>query len=248
MFCIGCGHRTVFDALRQLKVTVAGDIGCYTMGALPPYEASHTTFCMGASIGAAFGLERAGHERTVAVIGDSTFVHSGIPPLIDAVYNGSSLTLVILDNSTTGMTGQQPHPAAGATLKGKPAPKLDLEGMVRAAGVEHVRVVDTWQRKEVGRAIRSALAHEGPAVVIARGPCMRRPEMKLAERGAAPYFVDESLCTKCDACFKVWCPAITRTAQGFPVIDPLECTACTVCAQVCPVDAIGPGRPVISDQ
>ncbi|MBI3763607.1 MAG: indolepyruvate ferredoxin oxidoreductase subunit alpha, partial [Chloroflexi bacterium] len=152
MFCVGCGHRTVFDALRQLKVTVAGDIGCYTMGALPPYEASHTTFCMGASIGTAFGLERAGHERTVAVIGDSTFVHAGIPALIDAVYNGSSLTLIILDNSTTGMTGAQPHASSGKTLKGKPAPKLNLEALARSVGVQKVQVVDTWQRKEVGRA------------------------------------------------------------------------------------------------
>ncbi|HLE29850.1 MAG TPA: indolepyruvate ferredoxin oxidoreductase subunit alpha [Anaerolineales bacterium] len=240
MFCVGCGHRTVFDTLRQLKVTVAGDIGCYTMGALPPYEASHTTFCMGASIGTAFGLERAGHRRTVAIIGDSTFVHAGIPSLIDAVYNGSSLTLIILDNATTGMTGQQPHPAAGTTLRGKPAPKLDLEGLVRAAGVKQVQVVDTWQRRDVVRAIREAVSYEGPAVVIAQGPCMRLPEMKLSERGEKPYFVDEAVCTKCDACFKVWCPAITRTAQGFPVIDALECTACTVCAQVCPADAIGP--------
>lgn len=242
MFCIGCGHRTVFDALRQLKVTVAGDIGCYTMGALPPYEAEHTTFCMGASIGTAFGLERAGHDRTVAVIGDSTFVHGGIPALIDAVYNGSSITLIILDNSTTGMTGQQPHPAAGMTLKGRPAPKLDLEALVRATGVKQVQTVDTWQRKEVVRAIRRALAAsgQGPTVVIAQGPCMRLPEMKLSERGVTPFFVDEALCTKCEACFKVWCPAITRTAQGFPVINGLECTACTVCAQVCPVDAILP--------
>ncbi len=240
MFCVGCGHRTVFDSLRQLKVTVAGDIGCYTMGALPPYEASHTTFCMGSGIGTAFGLERAGHDRTVAIIGDSTFVHSGLPSLIDAVYNGSSLTLIILDNSTTGMTGQQPNSSAGKTLRGKPAPKLDLVAMVRAAGVQQVQVVDTWERKEVVRAIRSALAHEGPAVVIAKGPCMRLPEMKLSERGETPFFIDEALCTKCDACFKVWCPAITRTSQGFPIIDGLECTACTVCAQVCPVDAIVP--------
>jgi len=240
MFCVGCGHRTVFDSLRQLKVTVAGDIGCYTMGALPPYEAEHTTFCMGASIGTAFGLERAGHERTAAIIGDSTFVHAGIPALIDAVYNGSALTLIILDNSTTGMTGAQPHPATGKTLKGKPAPKLDLEAMARAAGVKQVQVVDTWQRKEVVRAIRSAVAYEGPSVVIAQGPCMRLPEMKLSARGVNPYVVDESLCTQCDACFKVWCPAITRTAVGFPVIDGMECTACTVCAQVCPVDAILP--------
>ncbi|MFQ5399968.1 MAG: indolepyruvate ferredoxin oxidoreductase subunit alpha [Anaerolineae bacterium] len=236
MFCVGCGHRTVFAALRQLKVTVSGDIGCYTMGALPPFEAEHTTFCMGASIGTAVGLEQAGHERVVAIIGDSTFVHAGIPPLIDAVYNGSRLTLVILDNSATGMTGSQPHPASGKNVLGQEAPKLDLVGICKASGVEHVAVVDTWQRKEVTRALRKALAHKGPAVVIARGPCMQLPEMK--RRDVPPYIVEESLCTKCDACFKVWCPAIKRTETGYPVITAVECTSCTVCAQVCPTDAI----------
>jgi indolepyruvate ferredoxin oxidoreductase alpha subunit len=238
MFCVGCGHRTVFAALRQLKVTVAGDIGCYTMGALPPYEASHTTFCMGASIGTAVGLESAGQDNVVAVIGDSTFIHSGIPSLIDAVYNGSRLSLVILDNSTTGMTGSQPHPAAGHTLDGRPAPKLDLEAMCAAAGVQHVEVVDTWDRKGIVTALRSALATPAPAVVIARGPCQQLPEIKHSLR--VPYWIDESLCTKCDACFKVWCPAIVRTDPGFPFIEAADCTACTVCAQVCPVDAIYP--------
>ena len=236
MLCIGCGHRTVFAALRQLKVVVAGDIGCYTMGALPPYEAEHTTFCMGASIGTAVGLERAGHERVVAVIGDSTFIHAGIPPLIDAVYNGSNLTLVILDNSATGMTGSQPHPAAGKNALGQPAPKLDLVAMARAAGVEYVSVVDTWQRKEVIRTMRKALSHKGPAVVIAQGPCQQLPEMKRRE--IVPFVVEEELCTRCEACFKVWCPAIKRTENDFPFIVPEECTACTVCAQVCPTAAI----------
>jgi indolepyruvate ferredoxin oxidoreductase alpha subunit len=236
MFCVGCGHRTVFAALRQLKVTVAGDIGCYTMGALPPYEASHTTFCMGASIGTAFGLERAGQERVIAVIGDSTFIHAGIPSLIDAVYNGSQITLVILDNSTTGMTGSQPHPGAGKTLDGQPAPKLDLAALCRTIGVAHVETVDTWNRKAVGGALRAGLAHPGPAVVIAQGPCQQLPEMKYSAR--VPFYVDESLCTQCEACFKVWCPAIVRTEGGFPSIKAEECTACTVCAQVCPVDAI----------
>ena len=236
MFCVGCGHRTVFAALRQLKVTIAGDIGCYTMGALPPYEAEHTTFCMGASIGTAVGLEKAGHERVVAVIGDSTFVHAGIPPLIDAVYNGSNLTLVILDNSATGMTGGQPHPAAGKNAKGESAPKLDLVAIAKAAGVDHVSVVDTWQRKEVFRSLRKALSHKGPAVVIAQGPCQQLPEMKRRE--LIPFTVEEELCTQCEACFKVWCPAIKRTANDFPYIVPEECTACTVCAQVCPTEAI----------
>lgn len=238
MFCIGCGHRTVFSGLRQLKVTVAGDIGCYTMGALPPYEASHTTFNMGASIGTAIGLEQAGQDRVVSIIGDSTFIHAGLPALVDAVYNGSNLTLLILDNSTTGMTGGQPHPASGTALSGEEAPKLDLEQMCRASGVEHVQVVDTWNRKGVLGSIRKALAYEGPSVVISQGPCVRLPEMK--QRELIPYYVDEELCTQCDACFKVWCPAITRTDDNFPIIDAADCTACTVCAQVCPTDAIYP--------
>jgi indolepyruvate ferredoxin oxidoreductase alpha subunit len=238
MFCIGCGHRTVFSALRQLRVTVTGDIGCYTMGALPPYEASHTTFNMGASIGTAFGLERAGEERVVAVIGDSTFVHAGIPALVDAVYNSSEITLIILDNSTTGMTGGQPHPASGKSLSGNAAPSLDLEEVSRAVGVDHVVTVDTWDRKAVNQALRKAIAFKGPSVVIAQGPCQQLPEMK--QRSLIPYFVDEPLCTQCDACFKVWCPAITRTESNFPIINPLECTACTVCAQVCPTEAIYP--------
>jgi indolepyruvate ferredoxin oxidoreductase alpha subunit len=236
MFCVGCGHRTVFAALRQLKVTVAGDIGCYTMGALPPFEAEHTTFCMGASIGTAVGLEKAGHNRVVAIIGDSTFVHAGIPPLIDAVYNDSHLTLVILDNSTTGMTGAQPHAASGKNARGDEAPKLDLVGICKAAGVGEVNVVDTWQRKEVTRTLRKAVNHKGPSVVIAQGPCMQLPEMKY--RDIPPYIVIEELCTQCDACFKVWCPAIKRTDLGYPLIASTECTSCTVCAQVCPTDAI----------
>ena len=236
MMCVGCGHRTVFAALKQLKVTVSGDIGCYTMGALPPYEAEHTTFCMGASIGVAVGLEQAGHENTVAIIGDSTFIHAGIPPLIDAVYNQSRLTLVILDNSATGMTGSQPNPASGKDARGQSAPKLDLEALCRASGVEKVEVVDTWQRKEIVNALRRAIAHKGPAVVIARGPCQQLPEVKRSPR--IPFFVIEDLCTQCNACFKVWCPAITRTENNFPVIAANECTSCTVCAQVCPTDAI----------
>lgn len=236
MFCVGCGHRTVFAALRQLKVTVTGDIGCYTMGALPPFEAEHTTFCMGASIGTAIGLEQAGHERVVAVIGDSTFVHAGIPPLIDAVYNDSKLTLLVLDNSATGMTGGQPHPASGKNALGEAAPKLNLVDITRAAGVEMVEVVDTWQRKQIVSTIRKALEHDGPSVIIAQGPCQQLPEMK--GRQIIPYTIDQEACTQCDACFKVWCPAIIRTEENFPHIIPSDCTACTVCIQVCPEDAI----------
>jgi len=236
MMCVGCGHRTVFAALKQLKVTVSGDIGCYTMGALPPYEAEHTTFCMGASIGVAVGLEQAGHKDTLAIIGDSTFIHAGIPPLIDAVYNKSHLTLVILDNSATGMTGSQPNASSGKNILGEETPKLDLEAFCRATGVGLVEVVDTWQRKEMVRALRRSIAYPGPSVVIARGACQQLPEMK--KRNVIPFKVEEELCTQCNACFKVWCPAITRTLGNFPVIAANECTSCTVCAQVCPTDAI----------
>jgi indolepyruvate ferredoxin oxidoreductase alpha subunit len=236
MMCVGCGHRTVFAALKQLKVTVSGDIGCYTMGALPPYEAEHTTFCMGASIGVAIGLEQAGHKDVVAIIGDSTFVHSGIPPLIDAVYNKSNLTLVILDNSATGMTGSQQNSSSGKNVMGQDAPKLDIEALCHACGIEKVEVVDTWERKEIVNTLRRSMSHKGPSVVIARGDCQQLPEMK--HRDIAPFVVEEALCTQCDACFKVWCPAITRTANNFPVIAANECTSCTVCAQVCPTDAI----------
>ncbi|HEY5729171.1 MAG TPA: indolepyruvate ferredoxin oxidoreductase subunit alpha [Anaerolineales bacterium] len=236
MLCVGCGHRTVFAALRQLKVIVSGDIGCYTMGALPPYEAEHTTFSMGSSIGVSVGLEQAGHKDTVAIIGDSTFIHAGIPPLIDAVYNKSNLTLVILDNSATGMTGSQPNPSSGKDVLGEEAPKLDLEALCRATGVGSIEVVDTWQRKEIVNVLRGAIAYKGPAVVIARGPCQQLPEMK--RRNVIPFIVEEELCTQCDACFKVWCPAITRTENNYPVIAAKECTSCTVCAQICPTDAI----------
>jgi indolepyruvate ferredoxin oxidoreductase alpha subunit len=197
---------------------------------------------MGASIGNAIGLERAGHEKVVAVIGDSTFIHSGIPPLIDAVYNGSQLTLVLLDNTATGMTGAQHNPSSGIDLFGEKTPKLDLHKLVEATGVEHITVVDTWQRKEVFQALSKALAHPGPAVVIAQGPCQQLPEMK--NREIIPFFVEEELCTKCDACFKVWCPAIKRTEEGFPIIVANECTSCTVCAQVCPTNAIILENPI----
>jgi indolepyruvate ferredoxin oxidoreductase, alpha subunit len=245
MFCVGCGHRTVFATLRQLKVIVSGDIGCYTMGALPPYEAEHTTFCMGASIGTAIGLEQAGQDRVVAVIGDSTFVHAGIPPLVDAVYNRSKLTLIILDNSATGMTGSQPNPASGKNALGEEAPKLDLVELCRAIGVKMVQVVDTWQRKEIVSVVSKALAFDGPAVVIAQGPCQQLPEMK--RRFIIPYTVEEELCTQCEACFKVWCPAIKRTETGYPFIVTNECTSCTVCAQVCPTDAIHLMDMVVED-
>lgn len=238
VFCVGCGHRTVFHALRDLDAMVAGDIGCYTMGALPPFEASHTTFCMGASIGNAFGFEKAGVEKVVAVIGDSTFIHGGIPALIDAVYNKGKTTVVILDNGTTGMTGGQPHPGTDRTLMGEATKKLDLERLAQAVGVEFVRVVDAWKLLEVKRTIKEAIEFPGPAVVIARGSCQRLPQMRERYDRSAKYAIDEEICYGCDLCLALRCPAIIRNEGRKPAISALECTACGICAQICPVEAI----------
>lgn len=236
MLCVGCGHRTVFDVLRQLKLHVAGDIGCYTMGALPPYEASHTTFCMGASIGNAFGFRRAGHEKTVAIIGDSTFVHAGIPSLIDTVYNQENTTVIILDNGTTGMTGQQPHPGVGKTLTGTDTHALDFVALARAVGVQFVETVDVWDRKTLSQTIRDAQKFPGPAVVIAQGPCQQTPQMKA--RHLTPFEIDYNLCTDCGACYRTHCPAIVEGDAKLPTIVAQDCVACAVCVDYCPVDAI----------
>ncbi len=233
--CVGCGHRGLFNVLKRMGVQVAGDIGCYTMGALPPFEAEDTIFCMGASIGNAFGFKQAGIERTVAIIGDSTFIHAGIPSLIDAVYNQSQVTTIILDNDTTGMTGQQVHPGTGRTLKGTPTRKLDLEALVRAIGIDHVAVVDPWEMDNLENAIQRAMAHNGPAVVIARHPCLMIPEQRRLER--TPYQVIQDECIVCGACYLVGCPAITEV-DDYPIISAIDCTACTLCVQMCPVDAI----------
>ncbi|MCL6451460.1 MAG: indolepyruvate ferredoxin oxidoreductase subunit alpha [Acetobacteraceae bacterium] len=239
VLCPGCPHRPMFYVLHRLGVTVTGDIGCYTLAVLPPLQSIDTCTCMGASIGQAMGIElalgREASRRTVAVIGDSTFVHSGITGLIEVVYNRGAVTVIILDNGTTAMTGHQPHPATGVTAEGQRTHRLDLEGLCRAVGVEKVEVVDPCDLEAARQAVSSALAHEGPAVVISRRPCV------LLDRGARrePMSVDPVCCTGCGSCWELGCPAlepgeITR-------IDAGRCTGCGVCAQVCPMEAIGGG-------
>jgi indolepyruvate ferredoxin oxidoreductase alpha subunit len=235
-FCTGCLHRTVYHALRDLNAMVAGDIGCYTMGALPPFGMVHVNYCMGSSVGNAYGLQQAGVERAVAVIGDSTFIHAGIPGLIDAVYNGGNNTIVILDNSTTGMTGQQVHAGTGVTLKGEPTVKFDFATLARAVGVKHVAEVDAWQMLEVKRAVKEAMQYDGVAVVVVHGPCQQLPEMK--EREIVPYVVDQAACYGCDLCLALYCPAILKGEEDKPRILEWECVACGICAQICPVEAI----------
>jgi indolepyruvate ferredoxin oxidoreductase alpha subunit len=235
VLCAGCPHRGVFNTLKQLGVLVTGDIGCYTLGCLPPYEAIHTTFCMGASIGNATGFNRAGEDRVVAVIGDSTFLHGGLPSLISAVYNGVPTTMVLLDNGTTGMTGHQEHPGTGHTLKGGAARAVDYEALVRSIGVERVEVVDPWDLKATEDAISAGLAHPGPAVIIARRHCTLLPDER--EREHLAYAVDPDECVLCEECFETGCPALVWEGE-YPAIRRWQCVGCSLCAQLCPADAI----------
>ena len=235
VLCAGCPHRGVFNALKKLGVLVTGDIGCYTLGCLPPYEAIHTTFCMGASIANATGFHRAGEERVVAVIGDSTFLHSGLPGLVSAVYNRVPTTMVLLDNGTTGMTGHQEHPGTGHTLKGDTAPAVNYEALIRAIGVQHVEVVDPWDLESTERAIRAGLEHSGPAAIIARRHCRLLPVEKAEQR--TPYTVVLDECIVCEECMESGCPALVWEDDG-PRIHDWECVGCSLCAQLCPVDAI----------
>lgn len=229
VMCAGCPHRGVFYILSKLKMRVCADIGCYTLGAQPPLSAVDTVLCMGASIGMAHGFEKAlGREsskKTVAVIGDSTFIHSGITGLVNAVYNKSNITLLILDNSTTGMTGHQDHPATGKTLKGEETEILNLYDMCKAAGVKSVQVVDAYDLAEVERSIKEETQKEGVSVVI-----MQRPCALILKKYDTPFEVHD--CKKCGVCLKLGCPAIQKV-DGKAVIDRSMCTGCTLCYKVC---------------
>ena len=235
VLCAGCAHRGVFSTLKKLGVLVTGDIGCYTLGCLPPFDAMHTTFCMGASIGNATGFNVAGEDQVVAVIGDSTFLHSGLPSMLSAAYNRVPTTTILLDNGTTGMTGHQEHPGTGHTLKGGPAPAVDYEALIRSLGVAHVEVVDPWDLEATEKAIKSGLAHSGPAVIIARRRCVLLPEEKAREY--VPYRVDTEECVLCEECFETGCPALVWE-DDYPYIREWECVGCAMCAQLCPADSI----------
>jgi len=240
--CPGCPHRATFYVLNRMKANVFGDIGCYTLGGLEPLSALHACICMGASIGMAAGVATVAKPDTpvVAVIGDSTFLHSGITPLLGARWNGGEFTVVILDNAITAMTGGQPNPGVERTLEGSATPKTDLETLVRALGVEQVTVVDGYDVGQIKEAMTAAVAHPGVSVVISRKPCALMP----TKRHYKVLKVDHGTCIGCHTCVKVGCPAIsladevTEKGRRKSYIDPRACIGCTVCQQVCPVHAI----------
>jgi indolepyruvate ferredoxin oxidoreductase, alpha subunit len=245
--CPGCPHRAFFYNLRRYKrkAIIAGDIGCYSMGVLPPFESIDMLISMGASVGMAHGFKQAGgQEAAIATIGDSTFFHSGLGPLASAVYNRSPITVVVLDNRITAMTGQQDHPGTGLTLQGAEVQAIDIADVARSMGVAFVEEVNAWDVNAVNSTLRRGMAHEdGPAVVIVRGACVFTPHFHLQPR----MRVDPETCVACGACFRVGCPAIVKSDEVYEVnqkakssIDPLLCTGCTVCMQVCPVEAISP--------
>ena len=236
VLCAGCPHRGVFYVPSHLKLNVLGDIGCYTLGAVPPLGSMDAVVCMGASIGMTIGFDKAdpeAHKHSVAVIGDSTFIHSGITGLIDAVYNKAKITVIILDNRTTGMTGHQNHPATGKTIKNEPTYELDLAEVCRAVGVPNVRTVDPADLAATEAAVREEVAKDEVSVIIAKRPCAL-----LTKRLYNGFKVNEN-CKKCKACLKLGCPAIVNGENGI-TIDVSLCTECGLCKSVCKFGAIEP--------
>ena len=239
VMCAGCPHRGLFYTLKKLGVTVLGDIGCYTLGAAAPLSAMDATICMGASVSGLHGFNKAGLEsdRTVAVIGDSTFMHSGITGLVNIAYNESNSTVIILDNSITGMTGHQQNPTTGFNLKGDPCTKIDLEALCHAVGIRRVRVVDPYDLAACRVAVRSELAANEPSVIISRRPCALLKYVKHP----GPLTVKADKCIGCRACMQIGCPAVS-IKDGCAVIDNTLCTGCGVCAQLCKTGALDAQR------
>lgn len=237
VMCAGCPHRGVFYALSKNKITVSGDIGCYTLGAVAPLNSMDTTICMGASVSALHGFNKVrgteAEKHSVAVIGDSTFMHSGITGLVNIAYNATNSTVIILDNSITGMTGHQQNPTTGMNLKGDPAAAVNLEKLCKAVGIKRVRVVDPYKLEETEKAVLEELEAEEPSVIISRRPCAL---LKYVKHNA-PLKTDTEKCKGCKMCLKLGCPAIS-IKNGKAVIDHTQCVGCGICAELCKFDAI----------
>lgn len=238
ILCPGCPHRSVYTVLNKLKIHAAGDIGCYTLGAVAPLSVIDTTICMGASISTLHGMEKAkGKEyikNWVAVIGDSTFMHTGINSLMNMVYNQATGTVIILDNSTTGMTGHQDHAATGKTLKGQVVPAINIYGLCRSLGIEHVCEVDAFDQAELERVIKEEVARDAVSVIITKAPCALLKGIKFPNK-CRPL---PDKCKKCGACLRPGCPAITKNEDGTISIDETMCNGCGLCKQLCKFDAI----------
>ncbi len=246
--CPGCPHRGVFFVLNQLKAYVTGDIGCYTLGFMPPLSAMDTCICMGASVGMATGVTKVvskeEQKRVVAVIGDATFRHTGINGLLDMVHNQAPATLVILDNRITAMTGRQDNPASGFTLMDEPTSRIDFPLLCKALGVRHIRVINPLDLEQTRRVLQEEMNRPEPSVIITDKPCVLVKREGVFQKGPV-YSVEVETCTGCRACLRIGCPAIEwRPAgdggrKGTAWIDPLVCTGCDVCRQLCKFDAIG---------
>jgi len=243
VLCPGCPHRGAFFVLHKLGLPVNGDIGCYTLGVTQPLNAIDTCGCMGASIGVAHGAAIAGDkERHVAVIGDSTFFHTGIPALLNVVYNRSNVITIIMDNRITGMTGHQENPGTGLTLQGKETVEVEIEPLVKALGIRQVKTLEGHDVEGIEKTLRQWLKEDEPAVLITREECALLPSAR--KRWLALEVIADQ-CNGCTMCFRIGCPAINKSDELDPkygrplaVIDPLLCTGCEICAQVCPRDAI----------
>lgn len=238
VMCAGCPHRGLYYTLKKNKVTVLGDIGCYTLGAVAPLSAIDSVICMGASVSGLHGFSKsqqgAADHKTVAIIGDSTFMHSGITGLVNMAYNESNATVIIVDNSITGMTGHQHNPTTGYNLKGDPCAKIDLESLCKAVGIRRVRVVDPYNLKQCDEVLKEELNANEASVIISRRPCAL---LKYVKHNA-PLSVNRDKCVGCKACMKIGCPAISIVG-GKAKVDGTQCVGCGVCEQLCKVDALG---------
>lgn len=238
VMCAGCPHRGVYYVLKKLGLVVSGDIGCYTLGATPPLQSVDSVICMGASVSAAHGMAKARgkefNKKLVSVIGDSTFIHSGITGLIDIVYNKGNNTVIILDNSITGMTGHQDNPTTGYTIRKEETKQVNLITLCKAVGIDNVTVADPFDIKEFERVVKKEVEREEPSVIIAQRPCALLPNMRKKYTG---HCIITDKCKKCKMCMKIGCPAIS-VEDGIVRIDTTQCNGCGLCMNVCPFDAI----------